>query len=147
MSNGLGKSLSRIQFNTTQNLYNKFLEDQPTFVSPKLRNSLKSNLTSSFYQKLHLNLQPNDLALKKEKLRIIYDARKRVMSHYNFKDVHEIRKAVREGRTICQGQSNYVVTYSKEINTYYIVCTNNDWTVGLTFKDTDGLIENLQSFL
>ncbi len=56
----------------------------------------------------------------------------------------EIKEAIAAGKTVYCKQDNYVV---KEVNgNYYIVCTNNDYTIGLTWQDGVTLNDKEENF-
>ena len=49
--------------------------------------------------------------------------------------LEEIKKAVDNGKVVCQGQDNYVVVKNEYTGEYLIKCTTNDYAIGLTWKD------------
>ena len=49
----------------------------------------------------------------------------------------EIKQAISEGKKVYWKQNNYEVQKCNE--SYYIVCLNNDDTIGLTWKDNTTL--------
>lgn len=60
-------------------------------------------------------------------------------------NLHEIKKAVRDGHTVCWKQLNYVVVVD-QYDQWFILCTTNNNAVGLTHADGITMNENMSDF-